>query len=330
MTAQPPDDSAPTPQFGDYQCGTGTDKSAAFVAGAARGLRTFRIDPDGWLRGVSYRQPWTPGENTAQCFAGKPNKLPRGMPKDGPPAYSSLGAYAFPMDASLPPLVMRGYEPNPCKGLDPACACGFYAYHVPDMARYGTGGNEAQATGVVEAYGKLVLGPFGYRAEKARIIALVVDTKLTGQQAAQLEQMRDAIAAAGELLRSLTIGSVRLGRNPRRMVYLGIVLSGAAAVVPGIAPLAMAVIGAITTLAVGSEVADRKFLAAARAEVQRAAQSFQREVDDVMTAVRRRGELPALVAANYPGIPIYDSTEAMLEAHPVEGLADLLNAGDDE
>lgn len=89
-------------------------------------------------------------------------------------------------------------EPNPCDGMDPDCACGFYAYqegsndyYKPDSdeGRYGTmtmwvsngtvtTGNAAGVVGgVVRGYGRTVLGTRGFRSEKAEILALYVEKR---------------------------------------------------------------------------------------------------------------------------------------------------------
>jgi hypothetical protein len=50
------------------------------------------------------------------------------------------------------------------------CSCGFYAYfdEANDYA------DSTTVTGVIEAYGKVTIGTRGFRAEKARLRALVI------------------------------------------------------------------------------------------------------------------------------------------------------------
>jgi hypothetical protein len=40
---------------------------ASFAIGVVRGARSFRVDDDGMLTGIAYKQIWTPGENLAGC-----------------------------------------------------------------------------------------------------------------------------------------------------------------------------------------------------------------------------------------------------------------------
>lgn len=123
---------------------------APLVAGAALGYRwwTLRspqlaLDPGltavdwvpGLLQGV--KGAWEPGVNLAQCQA----------------AYTRTGRHEF---RDIP---------------HDACGCGFWAYweiQPHDMGRSGT----LPVVGVVKATGQVTLGPRGFRAQKAEIIAL--------------------------------------------------------------------------------------------------------------------------------------------------------------
>lgn len=63
-----------------------------------------------------------------------------------------------------------GLDEDSCNGNDPACSCGFYAYWdgSDDYSGYG------KVSGVIEAYGKTVVGTRGFRAKKAKIVALLL------------------------------------------------------------------------------------------------------------------------------------------------------------
>lgn len=52
------------------------------------------------------------------------------------------------------------------------CTCGFYAYY--DGSNYYGRGGTNHVTGIIEAYGKCQVGSAGFRAEKCRIVALVI------------------------------------------------------------------------------------------------------------------------------------------------------------
>lgn len=109
-----------------------------FVAGTVTGLRCFKVDHSGHLRGVVHRQQaWVDGENIARCYQ----------------------------------LVDLQPEEHRIGGAD--CSCGFYGYfgRANDyalMLGYGV-----TVTGIIEAYGTVSIGSRGFRASKARIVAFV-------------------------------------------------------------------------------------------------------------------------------------------------------------
>lgn len=51
------------------------------------------------------------------------------------------------------------------------CECGFYAYRYPWFSAYGS---PRRAMGVIEAYGRVSVGRRGFRAEKARLVAVCI------------------------------------------------------------------------------------------------------------------------------------------------------------
>lgn len=121
----------------------------ALVLGSVRGRRSFGVLPDGRLTGVFFPQVWQPGENRASCFheGGVVVREPDGR------------------------LAVRGYSARnigPAHGLQ-GCTCGFYAYYRGDpYAR------ARRVSGVIEGYGRVVLGTKGFRAQKARVVALLL------------------------------------------------------------------------------------------------------------------------------------------------------------
>jgi hypothetical protein len=50
------------------------------------------------------------------------------------------------------------------------CGCGFWAYWA-DQASVSLN-NKTAVSGIMEGWGKLIVGPFGFRAQYARIVAL--------------------------------------------------------------------------------------------------------------------------------------------------------------
>lgn len=61
--------------------------------------------------------------------------------------------------------------------LDVDCSCGFYGYvkstrtGIPDWNAYTGPGNRVVVKGLVAGFGRTVIGDFGFRAEKARVLA---------------------------------------------------------------------------------------------------------------------------------------------------------------
>ena len=88
-----------------------------------------------WSRGLlrGMQATWEPGENRAACRAGS-----RLHPEETVP--------------------------------DTGCGCGFWAYW--HLQRHETGGSALPVCGVIEGYGAVLIGEKGFRAAKARIVAL--------------------------------------------------------------------------------------------------------------------------------------------------------------
>lgn len=127
---------APTPvASGSTRSTEFAGEELEFVAGSLTGVRCFKITPEGWLESLMYPVTWTPGENWAICMR------------------------AFNGGGKLEPADMG-----------PDCACGFYAYWdgSNDYGSHGT------VNAVVEGYGVVNIGTKGFRAQKARLLALHV------------------------------------------------------------------------------------------------------------------------------------------------------------
>lgn len=123
--------------------------SHGFVPGVFRGARSFRITEGGFLTGVVYQQVWLPGENIAEC-------------RNTPMSYVSYYASASFLDQ--PVVLPAGH------GMD-ICRHGFYGYSDNSNDYHAHG----YVSGVIEGYGKQVMtGSRGFRADKARIVALCV------------------------------------------------------------------------------------------------------------------------------------------------------------
>lgn len=106
------------------------------MLGATRGIRQFTITYDGFLTGVIHHTPYRPGESVAACWRNA----------------------VFHEEIYKKPHTMA------------TCACGFYAYYSEENRMYADFG----VTGIIEGYGKTVVGTKGFRSEKARVVALVL------------------------------------------------------------------------------------------------------------------------------------------------------------
>lgn len=116
------------------------------VFGVVRGYRWWTLDApplrespahadEVWPRKMlrGMQDHWGPGENVAVCRAG----------------------YRVHEESALP---------------DISCGCGFWAYW--HLQRHEVGGSALPVCGVIEGYGAVLIGEKGFRAAKARIVAL--------------------------------------------------------------------------------------------------------------------------------------------------------------
>jgi hypothetical protein len=126
-------------------------KDVALVAGSVIGVRAWRIDGRGQLWPLSVRSvpPWEAGENLAACH--REERRPELVLCENPDC----------------PICHKAAH----QGFEADCVCGFYGVWQPLSVPVNS---EAPwyVAGVVEAYGRVVLGPIGFRASKARVLAL--------------------------------------------------------------------------------------------------------------------------------------------------------------
>jgi hypothetical protein len=120
--------------------------TAEFAAGVVTGTRSFSVDRLGRLTGVTYKKVWRPGENVAKCYRSEDH-------------YHSL----------LGGTIIRtsGIERTDEHAMT-ECDHGFYAYYEGSNDFY----EEGRIMGVIEGYGETLIGTRGFRASKARIVAL--------------------------------------------------------------------------------------------------------------------------------------------------------------
>ena len=125
-----------------------TGKDRELIAGSLVAYRRFHSPVAGVLHGSSGMK-WTPGENEAECL------------------YSTTWSRM----AERKTLVQHD-DAVPFED----CTCGFYAYHTVNPNATGITCTPVMGVyaydGVVEFYGRVLIGETGLRAQKARIIAL--------------------------------------------------------------------------------------------------------------------------------------------------------------
>lgn len=265
--------------MGDF---TGFD----FAVGSVFGQRVWKADKDGNLRGIVHDlPPWTPDVNDARC--------------------DLLGSFWFKRIATGYVQIDLPGEFSPSNGDHIAgCFCGFYGYYANQRNTYADSMwmiGECPVSGVVEAYGKTVLGTKGFRASKARIVALC------------LPPYRDPVA---DIKASWLVRRIERTHDWDRSSYgtdaydiagwvtcaLSLAASGFVVMLPWLAPLlaALFVAGAYTVWSSFKAIDYHYDLLIAR-----------------KFGPRDWTERYEKVRARYPDIPVYDTVEAMLAAHPV-------------
>jgi len=127
------------------------------VVGPIRGYRWWRVTPDGWLESPWYSHTrWLPDRNLAECRSPGRRLMRRGWRKRHPSGVPGRG-----------------------------CGCGFYGLHrVPEpddcsgklweMDPTTWSGAKGFIFGVIAAWGRVLVGTEGWRAERGHPVALYV------------------------------------------------------------------------------------------------------------------------------------------------------------
>jgi hypothetical protein len=187
-----------------------------FVAGSVMGLRAFRVDPLGRLTGVSHQDVWLPGENTAIC-----HKKPRTAEDDlynrliwemtasrhflyggslaptPPPASGGFISKFFGTSVTPDPTPTKIVPPMPAPGekkpviehrlAGVACQCGFYAYfdggndYLQQPESSWSDDKAPRIGAIIEGWGVCTVGARGFRAEKAKVVALIIPDSTKGR-----------------------------------------------------------------------------------------------------------------------------------------------------
>lgn len=170
----------------------------AFATGVVRGTRSFDVDVLGRLTGVTLKQIWTPGENQAICRKEELRRINQHrtstlwgglvgfttFDEDEPAPNEELvenflGIKHPAIDKSMKELAEKKQR-RIAKDLMEDCDHGFYGYYE--------GSNDyrqnSRINGVIEGYGEVVIGTRGFRAMKARIVALQFHKGISDAKAA--------------------------------------------------------------------------------------------------------------------------------------------------
>lgn len=137
----------------------------AFTMGSLVGHRIWEARAqDGTLTGVTFRIPWTTGVNVALCH------------RPGCQCNDCQRIVYF--QNPLPP---PGNPSDELHMMEHKSGCGFYAYFDGFNNSFDTmlcnGKRGPRIDGVIEGFGKTVVGPRGFRCEKAKILALHIPSK---------------------------------------------------------------------------------------------------------------------------------------------------------
>lgn len=143
--------------------------SRGLAIGSVRGVRAWKITSEGRLRGVFYDYDWDVGVNEALCL--KKTDIIYGF-------YPGSFSQGMITSVTSPEHVPPSKQPH---SMD-TCHCGFYGYYDGSNDYYGNAQyGKGPVTGVVEGFGDVLIGSRGFRVQKARIVALMVDEGLAGR-----------------------------------------------------------------------------------------------------------------------------------------------------
>lgn len=161
------------------------DHDSRVYPGTLRGYRSWFMRADGMFgTGVGWSYRWQV-DSTARCLYTRGENLVR-VEIPGERVFLSEQIPQSEIDCYYTRGIISPYTHG--TPPDPVCRCGFYAYYGHMEKEYKQSRNIWNALpvlppssgglvyGIIEAYGKIILGTKGFRAEKARIVALVKPT----------------------------------------------------------------------------------------------------------------------------------------------------------
>lgn len=170
-----------------------------FAAGSLVGLRAFSVDSLGRLVGPAFGGVFKPGENVAKCggetAAGQLMKMQADLNR----RLNALSA-SYSVGGRLANEAMAksaAKRPHVTGGI--GCACGFYAYF--------DGRNDysqpSRVAAIIEGYGVCTVGTRGFRAEKARLLAIVDPSKRRWWQSWKFNALLAALCTYSVITRAI-------------------------------------------------------------------------------------------------------------------------------
>lgn len=266
-----------------------------FVAGSLTGLRAFDVDGLGRLRGVTVADVMTPGENVGRCRKGDTTLA------------AQLRRMTYVMTyGTTPPTTSVEVEGAPEKPKDRAhqvggvdCTCGYYAYYDTATNPYSGPDN---VTALIQGYGVCSVGTRGFRAEKARLVAVVAPKPTAKTHGERWDAWSDwhyrhdgwnnLIVISGGFL-ALWAGVVATAALADGMVWLGIALA--------------CLVGLLTPLSIQ----------AARGWAHGLWRRPPYPTRNGCPGSSDDGIPWDLVRRNYPDVPVYGSLRDALAEHPL-------------
>lgn len=262
-----------------------------FVAGSLTGIRAFRVDADGRLTGVIHKVRFEAELNTATCLI--------------PPFMQMMRTIAQATANSKLPR-----PEHHVAGV--GCSCGFYAYFRGRNSYIGN----AQVAGIIQGYGVCTVGNRGFRAEKARLVALVAPSRwghrLPGVRRGYRFYLRWTRNHVRPLFHTLAHQAASLLSRHRRTAAAGMWLGARCDKVTTTAMSLTGLTVMFWVLLHGMHHSWSLPVFAAGWAVEWAATHKPRENTPPLSLAEFE-----VVARNYPGVPVYRSRRAAAKAHPL-------------
>jgi hypothetical protein len=168
------------------------------VMGSVVGLRSFRVDSLGRLTGYTHRTVFTPGENVGECRKGEDDATGGWLlPHRAFWGFSDPWSFTVGPTWSAPSIVddapgvkdvtLAHAKPKHRVGQKD-CTCGYYAYFDGQNDYHDK--SDARLAGLIEGYGNVTIGERGFRAQKAKLVALIIPAKPDPKLAAKFDRVR--------------------------------------------------------------------------------------------------------------------------------------------